>query len=96
VKETRKMDEVKTLMNQKCYEILMDDNMIAPRHDEKLDPKTDVDAICARAQNAKAYMLLSLSISPSDTVSFGAVQNATTEEIAYWRCQKGMEKYLPD
>jgi hypothetical protein len=65
---------------QKCYEILMDDNMIAPRHDYKYDPKTDVDDINAKAQNAKAYMLLILNISPSDTATFGAVQNVTTEE----------------
>jgi hypothetical protein len=80
---------------QKCYEILMDDNMIAPRHDEKLDPKTDKDAINARTQNAKTYMLLSLSISPTDTVTFGAVQNATIEELPTGDAKKSW-KYLPN
>jgi hypothetical protein len=32
-------------------------------------------------QNAKAYMLLSLSISQSDTEMFEAFQNATTENL---------------
>jgi hypothetical protein len=66
---------------QRCFEILTDDNMVAPRHDATLDPKTDADAIITRYQNSKAYMLLSLSICPSDTVTFGAVPNATAEEI---------------
>jgi hypothetical protein len=66
---------------QNCYEILMDDNLIAPRYDEQLAPKTEKNAINARTQNSKACMLLSLSISPTDTVTFGAVQNATTEEL---------------
>jgi hypothetical protein len=52
----------------------MDDNMIAPRHDKKLDPITHTDAINDRAQNAMAYMLLTLSISPSDTVTMEAVR----------------------
>jgi hypothetical protein len=66
---------------QKCYEILMDDNMIEPRYDVQLDPKTDKNDINARTQNAKAYMLLSSSISPTDTVTCRAVQNATTKEL---------------
>jgi hypothetical protein len=32
-------------------------------------------------QNGKAYMLLSLSISPSDTLTFNAVQNAVSTEL---------------
>jgi hypothetical protein len=47
---------------QQFFEILMDDNMIAPRYNLILDPKTDADAIKARTQNAKAYMLFSFSI----------------------------------
>jgi hypothetical protein len=34
-----------------------------------------------RKQNGKAYMLLSLSISPSDTITLNAVQNAFTTEL---------------
>jgi hypothetical protein len=37
----------------------MEDNILAPMHDAKLDPKADVNKINARAKNAKTYMLLS-------------------------------------
>jgi hypothetical protein len=62
--------------------------MISPRHDLVLNPKSDADAISARTQNAKAYMLHSLSISPSNTIAFGAIQNATTEELPTWDAKK--------
>jgi hypothetical protein len=34
-----------------------------------------------RKQNGKAYMLLSLSISPSDAITLNAVQNVVTNEL---------------
>jgi hypothetical protein len=43
--------------------------------------KTDADAIKAKTQNVKAYMLLTLSMSPSNTITFGAIQNVPTEEL---------------
>jgi hypothetical protein len=34
-----------------------------------------------RVANTKAYMLLSLSFSPNDTITFNAIQNAVTQEL---------------
>jgi hypothetical protein len=48
-----------------------------------LDPTNQGDVLLMdiRKQNGKAYMLLSLSISPSDTITFNAVQNAVTTDL---------------
>jgi hypothetical protein len=34
-----------------------------------------------RVANTKAYMLLSLCISPNDTITFNAIKNAVTQEL---------------
>jgi hypothetical protein len=35
----------------------------------------------ARKQNGKSYMLFSLSISPSDTITYNAVQSAVSTDL---------------
>jgi hypothetical protein len=68
---------------QKCDEILLDPQVLAPDFSMVLDPADPIEAILLerRQQNGKAYMLLSLCISPSDTITFNAVQNAISTEL---------------
>jgi hypothetical protein len=68
---------------QKCEDILLDPQALAPSFTQYLDPTDPIDMILMerRKQNGKAYMLLSLSISPSDTITFNAVQNAVSAYI---------------
>jgi hypothetical protein len=67
---------------QKSDEILLDPQVHAPNYLAILDPTNQGDVLLMeiRKQNGKAYMLLILSISPSDTITFNAVQNAVTTE----------------
>jgi hypothetical protein len=61
--------------NQKCEGILLDPQVVAPNYMAFLDPTNQGDVLLMdiREQNGKAYMLLSLSISPSDTITINAV-----------------------
>jgi hypothetical protein len=64
-----------------CADILTDENIVAPAAAEVLYPNVPTEAaqLLLRAQNKKAYMLLTLSI--TDKVSYNAIINANTTEL---------------
>jgi transposase InsO family protein len=64
-----------------CADILTDENVVAPAAAAVLDPNVPAEAteLLLRAQNKKAYMLLTLSI--TDKVSYDAIINANTTEL---------------
>jgi hypothetical protein len=68
---------------QKCGGILLNPAVVAPDFLAHLDIKDagDMLQLDYRKQNGKAYMLLNQSISPSDTITFYAVQSAVTTEL---------------
>jgi hypothetical protein len=68
---------------QKCQQILADDIFKAPKSDAVVDKTIAADAILLEtgAQNSKAYMLLSLCIIASDSLTFEAIQNAVTDDL---------------
>jgi hypothetical protein len=68
---------------QNCEEILLDPQALAPGFAQYLDPADPIDMILieGRKQNGKAYMLLGLSTSPSDTITFNAAQNAVSADL---------------
>jgi hypothetical protein len=63
--------------------ILLDPVAMAPHFSAHIDKKDTGDMLLLdyRKQNGKANMLLSLNISPSDTVTFNAVHIAVTDTL---------------
>jgi hypothetical protein len=69
---------------QKYEGLLLDPQVVAPYFMVFLDPTDPGDVLLmdARKQNGLVYILLSLSNSTSDTVTFNAVQNAESTELS--------------
>ena len=68
---------------QSCEDILTDDTCKIEKEDPAVTLTSAEQALQdeAKKQNKTAFMLLSLSISPSDTTTFGAIQNAKTDDL---------------
>ena len=68
---------------QNCEDILIDDTYVITKEDPTVTLTSTETAAreAAIKQNKTAFMLLSLCITPSDTITFGAVQNAKTDEL---------------
>jgi hypothetical protein len=68
---------------QKCDQILLDIDIQSPPFDSHLNIKDSGDWILFdyTKQSLKAYMLLSLCVSPSGTITFNPVQNSTADAL---------------
>jgi hypothetical protein len=69
--------------NQGCEDILTDDTCKVEKEDPRVTlSSTEQDKQDeAKKQNKTGFMFLILSISPSDTTPFGAIQNAKTDDL---------------